>query len=425
MVFDSTGLEGKGVFMFKKGIVILFIVFAFSSLASAKTEIIFWHTAGYEEITLVNKLVDMFNQTHPQIKVIPKYIGPSYIQNYKFLVGIEAKSTPDILLAERKGISQIIDTDRVLPLDEFIEKELDKDDLYPLFWEGLKDKGNTWGVPLYIYSKALIYNQELFKEGGLKEFPQSWEELLRAAQRLTKDLNSDGKTDQYGLEINPLESFLNLLFSRGGELFSKDLSEAKFNSSQGVESLQFLVNLINKYKVSPGELHWSAPKFEKKEVGMKFASLSDILSLKEKGVKVGLIPSSAGLFSLVDYDCALIFRTTPEKERSAWEFIKWFVDKDLYSLVCQEANFLPLRKSIGKTLGYQEYLKKHPEMEVFISNLDYAYTLPLIPEGEEIYSCLEKAVNLAIYEGEKPEVVLEQAAKEINRRLKKSIVHGQ
>lgn len=405
--------------MFKKGIVILLIIFIFSSLTSAKpTEVIFWHTAGYEEVTLVNKLVDMFNQTHLEIKVIPEYIGPSYIQNYKFLVGIEAKKTPNILLSERKRIVQIIDTGRVLPLDEFIEKDLDKDDLYPLFWEGLKYKGNTWGVPLYVYSKTLIYNQELFEEGGLKEFPQSWEELLRAAQRLTKDLNSDGKTDQYGLEISPLEGFLNIFFSRGGELFNKDLSETKFNSSQGVEALQFLVDLINKHKVSPGDLHWSAPKFEKKEVGMKFVSLSDFSSLKEKGVKVGLIPSSPGLSSLVDYDCALIFRTTPEKERAAWEFIKWFVDKDLYSSVCQEANFLPLRKSIGKTLGYQEYLKKHPEMEVLINNLDYAHVFPLVPEGEEIYSCLGKAVNLAIYEGKEPEVVLEQAAREINRRLK-------
>ncbi len=411
--------------MFKKGIVVLFIIFAFSSLALAKTEIIFWHTAGYEEITLVNKLVDMFNQAHPQVKVIPKYIGPSYIQNYKVLVGIEAKKTPNILLSERKRIVQIIDTGRVLPLDEFIEKELDKDDFYPLFWEGLKYKGKRWGVPLYIYSKALIYNQELFKQAGLKELPKSWEDLLKSAKKLTKDLNSDGEIDQYGLEISPLEGFLNLFFSRGGELFNKDLSEAKFNGSQGVEALQFLVDLINKHKVSPGELHWSAPKFEKKEVGMKFASLSDLLSLKEKGVKVGLIPSSAGLSSLVDYDCALIFRTTPEKEKAAWEFIKWFVDKDLYSSVCQEANFLPVRKSISKTPKYQQYLKKHPEMKVLINNLDYAHTLPLVPEGEEIYSCLGKAVNLAIYEGEKPEVVLEQAAKEINRRLKKSIVHGQ
>lgn len=72
----------------------------------------------------------------------------------------------------------------------------------------------------------------------------------------TRDLDGDGKIDQWGFDYgHTVETvtfnFWSFLFQADGTVFNKDYSYVAFNETLGVEALQFICDLWNKYKVVP------------------------------------------------------------------------------------------------------------------------------------------------------------------------------
>jgi len=59
----------------KKTVIGTALALAFSANAFAVTEIPFWHSMDGELGKEVNSLADRFNQTHPDVKIVPVYKG--------------------------------------------------------------------------------------------------------------------------------------------------------------------------------------------------------------------------------------------------------------------------------------------------------------------------------------------------------------
>ena len=83
-------------------------------------------------------------------------------------------------------------------------------------------------VPLYGLAYSLYYNTALFEEAGIAEAPKTWNEFIETAQKLTKDTDGDGKTDQWGFALagqrvsnNVHQAFVRGL-QHGGALYTED-----------------------------------------------------------------------------------------------------------------------------------------------------------------------------------------------------------
>ncbi|MCG8515696.1 MAG: extracellular solute-binding protein [Halanaerobiales bacterium] len=137
-----------------------------------------------------------------------------------------------------------------------------------LDYKALEEDGfKIYGVPTQPNVLTMTYRKDLFENPQHKEeykkmygkeltVPETWQELLRVAQFFTRDQNGDGKTDLYGTTLMAKKhesifcDFKTLLYSYRGILFDANWN-AVFNSPEGVAALQFYVDLINKYKVTP------------------------------------------------------------------------------------------------------------------------------------------------------------------------------
>jgi len=81
-------------------------------------------------------------------------------------------------------------------------------------------------LPLYASAYGLYYNKKLFTAAGISSPPKTWSEFVAAAQKLTKDTDGDGKTDQWGLGLQGASSSFaaHLAFilgtQHGAEVFS-------------------------------------------------------------------------------------------------------------------------------------------------------------------------------------------------------------
>ena len=66
------------------------------------------------------------------------------------------------------------------------------------FFPGIGSR--SYAVPDEFTTLALYYNKEMFTNAGLNpnKLPESWQEFIEYAKKLTKDLDADGKPEQYG-----------------------------------------------------------------------------------------------------------------------------------------------------------------------------------------------------------------------------------
>jgi multiple sugar transport system substrate-binding protein len=121
-----------------------------------------------------------------------------------------------------------------------------------------KYKGNYYGVPLMGRVTEFMYRKDLFREAlGHDRPPQSWQEIIDFAQKLHK-VDAQGNVIRYGFafftgRVGVIIQFHNLLFSQGltqKEILNKE-GIPQYNTPEGIRALQFMIDLVQKYKVSP------------------------------------------------------------------------------------------------------------------------------------------------------------------------------
>ena len=111
--------------------------------------------------------------------------------------------------------------------------------------------GNLYAVPTMLDTRYGIARKDLLAKAGFDSPPSDWDELREYAKALTVR-DSKGKLTQAGLDVmtlDPRQMFEVFLFSNGGTLFNEDGTAPAFNSPEGVEALQYVVDLVREDKV--------------------------------------------------------------------------------------------------------------------------------------------------------------------------------
>jgi len=96
-----------------------------------------------------------------------------------------------------------------------------KDDLVDVQKDYEKMFGGIYRLPWWQGMSYNYYNKKMFSSAGLS-VPKTWDELMAVGQKMTKDINGDGQTDQWGYVTQgyPSEMYINyaeFLYQAGGE----------------------------------------------------------------------------------------------------------------------------------------------------------------------------------------------------------------
>jgi len=118
------------------------------------------------------------------------------------------------------------------------------------------EDSTLYALPKDFTPLVMYYNKKLFDRDRLP-YPSAnwtWDEYLRLSKKLTKDLDGDGKPDQFGtVFVNFSYYWIPYVWQLGADILRSDGKRASgyFNAPRTEEALQHLIDLRNKDRVAP------------------------------------------------------------------------------------------------------------------------------------------------------------------------------
>lgn len=357
---------------------------------------------------VIDGMTNSFMEKFPDIKVKPVYTGNYGDNTIKIQAGVQASQPPDVAVMMSTELYSMLDTEAIIPLDDFIAKDADynKDDFYPAFVEDTQADGHTYSIPFQRSTIILYYNKDMFKAAGLdpNKPPTNWDELVEYAGKL----NRDGHT---GLEIpgNDDSYWMFQMLARQNasdpkqSIMGDDGRKANFNTPENVEALQFWLDLSRKFKVMPeGVIDWAATPtdFIEGKTAMMMHTSGNLTNVKTNAkfdFGVAFAPANKQYGSPTGGGNLYIFKdTTPEKQAAAWEFAKFMTAPEQAALFSSSSGYVGVRESAYDTEAMKTYTDGFPQALVARDQLQYAFRELSTHNHGKVSSALTNQIQSAL-----------------------------
>jgi multiple sugar transport system substrate-binding protein len=396
---------------------------------SGKTTVTFWHAMADPKVKTLDALITDFEKTHPGIKIESQYVGTYDILLQKLIASVGSGSPPDMAQVYENWTTRFKEAGVIVPVQDFIDADpaakSEVADIFPVFVRNASYDGKMWAFPfnksIYVY----YYNTTIFKNQGLKP-PDNIQEFLSVCKALTKK-DKDGKVTRYGFgfRIN-IDVFAIFYYMNKGKFFNENETKATFNDEAGVETLQFITDLVNKEKTAYYTKDYLDNDFASGRVASFIATTPRLSEMQELlSFKLGAAPLPAWktqVAPIAGTNLAVFAkkgRKTAEKQKACWEFIKFLSAPENTAKWAMGTSYLPVRRAALKTDAMKVYVNEDPRVLVGIKQLDRAATDPRVKCWQEARTFVGEAVEKALLNKMTPKQALDEAAKKVNNLLEK------
>lgn len=283
-----------------------------------------WDTA--DDVDAQQKLVDKFNEEHPDIQVVLEAYGSEF--DTKISASMGSGDAPDVMYMWNYPAYH----DGLEPLDSYIEKEGEdyKKNFYSTLWNYNSYDGQIYGLPVGFTTHCVYYNKDLFEKAGV-EVPKgdwTWDDLKEKAKVIYEKTGVKGfsfsmKPDPYDYEM--------YLWSNGTAYCDKDgKMEGYVDSDKALETYKMFQDMEKDgYAVATEKS--GGDEFQAGQTGMFVYGAWAVKKYTEEGVNFGLakLPSfgSEKSASILSSSGVAIAKSSKNKE-AAWEFVKYWTDEE-------------------------------------------------------------------------------------------------
>ncbi|MCK5005973.1 MAG: sugar ABC transporter substrate-binding protein, partial [Spirochaetales bacterium] len=219
-----------------------------------------WHMAEPHWEKALREAASLFEAENPSITVELETVSYGEKET-KYSTEIEARTGPDVFHIHAYSIKSFIEKGYGKDITQFVNNEGAgfTDAWYPQTLELMKKDGKFFAMPGDFMSMVLFYNKNLYKEAGLDPgaAPETWDQFLANAKKLTRDRDNDGKIDSWGFgTIGAIDPGFELrvtpiLFSHGGAYLTEGNKCSALSSSAAKEAFRFFTSLVTEHKVVP------------------------------------------------------------------------------------------------------------------------------------------------------------------------------
>jgi multiple sugar transport system substrate-binding protein len=328
------------------------------------------------------KMLDEFQQQHPNIKVETKGTGSDNMFP-SIQAEVAAGNPPDIAQLVLREWDLNVENLPVKSLNDLIspdELQAHIGGTYPIHPKAVDltvRNGKMLGLPYVFSTPTLFYNADLFKAAGLDpdQPPKTWDEVEAAGKQI-KDRTGNG-----GLYIACIENdwcAQAILLSNGARIMSEDRTKIAFGDPPAIEVYRFWQRMVQEgahAKLSDAE---GLDAFQAGKIGMY---------LQTSAVQGTLLKAAAGKWELratgmpafgthpvvpTNSGSGLaILASDPDKQRAAWELMKFLTSEHAFQIITSEIGYLPLRTGIVNDEKYlKSWVAQNPQILPNIQQMD-------------------------------------------------------
>ena len=196
-------------------------------------------------------MIDEYMKLNPNVTINLTALDPKSYWT-KLAAMAATKQMPDVFNMHPNSVEDFVEQGALLDLTDMVNNDFKKDEY---FWSVMESSfavnDRYYSVPFAWVGSLFYYNKDMFDKYGV-EYPSDgwgWDEFLEKAQALTKDLDGDGKTDQWGYSIFSRYAVYDgwILQNDGDYLDRTNLTWDPNDNAK--EAIEFIYDLANKYKV--------------------------------------------------------------------------------------------------------------------------------------------------------------------------------
>jgi multiple sugar transport system substrate-binding protein len=199
----------------------------------------------------IQKQVDLFNQTHPNIHVTYTTEPSGFGQYYpKILAAQRAGNAPDVALIEYQYIPTMVANGALVDISKYGANDA-KSQFDPAAWALSGENGAQYGYPQDTGPMALFYNKKIFTQAGISTPPATWADFAADAAKI------HALGPNYYITAFPPNStgwFQGLMWQAGAQWFTIDSAKQAWkvaiNSAASKQVADYWQGLLDKGLVS-------------------------------------------------------------------------------------------------------------------------------------------------------------------------------
>lgn len=400
---------------------LLVLCLSFTAFAQVVTiDFLNFSSSGDNEVHL-EKMREIFEAQNPNIKVNIQTIG--YGDYFvRLMTSVVAGTAPDAFELNFENFAAYAMKGTIMPLEELMEKTgFDTSVSDPNALAAFRSDGKQYGLPFSFSNVIVLYNKDLFDQANVP-YPNSdwtWADQLDAAIKI-RALGED----IFGI-FQPIQfhEFYKVVRQNGGRLFNADMTKFTVNTPENVETLQYMVDRVQKYNVMPTEEQLSGmgdwDLFAAGRLGMLVTGSWAFPYMMENcdfdwdiAVEPGNTAKATHFFAN-----GLVINKDTDKAEAAFEWIKFLsTSKEAAEIRVQAGWELP-------AVTHQEILDLYaattpPESKLVIfESLQYLVTPPVIEQFGELSDILGRHLGDARDGFVTPQEALDAAQAELESRI--------
>jgi arabinogalactan oligomer / maltooligosaccharide transport system permease protein len=369
--------------------------------------IVIWHQMRVEDRMVLDGQLHQFMAAHPGVFVEQIFKETEELRS-GFIVASIAGQGPDLVYGPADQVGPFEVMGIIKPLEGMFAKEY-LDSFIPqavTFYKGhLYQLADKLGNHL-----TLIYNRDL-----LADPPTTDLELIEAGQRLTRDLNGDGKIDQYGLAWNYTEPYFFIPFMTGfGGWVLTDDGKPTIDSQGTIDGLKFIRDLRDKYRIIPNEADYNIADalFKDGKSAMIINGDWSWAGYKKAGINFGVAPlpkiTSTGLWCapmVSPRGFSMNINVTAEKQALLIDLLKFLMQPEIQMESTRQLWSMPTRKEAVQS----EFVRTNEILRNSALQIEHGRLLPMVPELRAVWDAMRPSYQAVLGGSKTPE----QAARDM------------
>lgn len=307
------------------------------------------------------KIIDGFQAKYPNIKLQIEE-APWADFTTKIVTNIAGNNAPDIWFQENAVILGYGTRGVAENLEPYIKRDLKTADYIDSLLSAKTPDGKIYGIPHGVNPNALVYNKKIFQQNNIPFPTDDWtfQDMIDAAKKLTKDTDGDGKTDVFGFQTasSIAQGWIPWIKSSGGSALDAGLTKATFTDPKTIEGLTRWADTIHKDKISPTrEMQTNQNYFQSEKTAMTFLQYSGQVSLNKNKpdldwdvVKVPIGFNGKRFVPTVVNQWLIYSKAKPEAKEAAWTFLQYYLSDEAQTFLSESGASLPVKKTVLETL---------------------------------------------------------------------------